>query len=318
MRYIDASCTAGLAGISCQTEQEASDSGEGKGGGGATAATTVRAGTPVLFYSSCADAPARFAHRARPPNSPDSGLQVCTGEASGVTAAALLWSTWTSSIAPTGRERRETVGACCVLRAGRLWGPPGAVSGGPLPHCRLQIACTAAEMEGGFLPEPSEALPPRHASASTWPPAAGQRGTQPAPQAQQARVQRPTAAAAAAWDGGEPPDLELEAQGGCSRCPSLTFRSDWLKAFGVVLCNSCSKAERLISKVRPAGRALLSFPPTPAGCFPSADACRLLSFSRHVLQGPHCIMLAAWHLHPSVPCLAAPSPHRALPSKRTA
>lgn len=116
-------------------------------------------------------------------------------------------------------------------------------------------------MEGGFLPEPSEALPPRFASASSWPQAAAQRGTQPAPPQQQARVQRPAApAAAAAWGDGEPPDLGLEAQGGCSRCPSLTFRSDWLKAFGVVLCNSCAKAERLISKVRAAEGLGVAFP----------------------------------------------------------
>lgn len=117
-------------------------------------------------------------------------------------------------------------------------------------------------MEGGFLPS-SEPLPPRYASSGSWSQAAGQRGTQPAPPAQQTRVQRP-AAAAAAWNGGESLDLDLEAQGGCSRCPSLSFRSDWLKAFGVVLCNACSKEERLISKVRLGGQGvLLSF--SPAG-----------------------------------------------------
>lgn len=171
-----------------------------------------------------------------------------------------------------------------MLRAGRLSGASKRRFGIITPHCRLPIACTAAAMERGFLPEPSEALPPRHASASTWPQAVGQRGTQPAPQAQQARVQRPAAATAAAWDGGEPPDLELEVQGGCSRCPSLTFRSDWLKAFGVVLCNSCSKAERLISKVRSGGRPLLSFPPTPAVCFPRLARAGWFPCRRHAAR----------------------------------
>lgn len=108
-------------------------------------------------------------------------------------------------------------------------------------------------MEGGFLPESSQAQsqPPRYASASTWPQAQAQRATQPALPQQQPRAQRPAAAGGGGWaDADEPPDLELEAQGGCSRCPSLTFRADWLKAFRVVLCKECSRAERLISKAR--------------------------------------------------------------------
>lgn len=155
-------------------------------------------------------------------------------------------------------------------------------------------------MQGGFLPEPSEALPPRFASASSWQQAAAQRGTQPAPPQQQARVQRPAAAAAVTWGDGEPPDLELEAQGGCSRCPSLTFRSDWLKAFGVVLCNSCAKAERLISKVRAAAAGR---------CFSAAPAldCTHAPAAPTVLADLVCMF-------PVLPLLLT---RRARPSRRT-
>ncbi len=109
-------------------------------------------------------------------------------------------------------------------------------------------------MEGGFLPEPET----RAASASSWDlQLADQRSLQPPRAAVQARTQPwgsagsgGTAAPPGRFADG-PPDNEglLEAQGGCSRCPSLSFNSEWLRAFGVVLCNECKRSERLISKV---------------------------------------------------------------------
>ncbi|KAL4424623.1 hypothetical protein ABPG77_002241 [Micractinium sp. CCAP 211/92] len=108
-------------------------------------------------------------------------------------------------------------------------------------------------MEGGFLPEPET----RAASASSWDlQLADQRSLQPPRAAVQARAQPwgsagsgGTAAPPGRFADG-PPDNEglLEAQGGCSRCPSLSFNSEWLRAFGVVLCNECKRSERLISK----------------------------------------------------------------------
>ncbi len=188
----------------------------------------------------------------------------------GASAAGLLIGTCNIQAAAHSRWKGAGWPACCVLSCSRQgghkrreWGSHGVFQipiRASLSANRLQ---SIPAMEGGFLPS-SEPLPPRYASTGSWSQAAGQRGTQPAPPAQQARVQRPAAAAAAAWDGGEPPDLELEAQGGCSRCPSLSFRSDWLKAFGVVLCNTCSKEERLISKVRLGGQGCcFSFRPLP-------------------------------------------------------
>lgn len=36
---------------------------------------------------------------------------------------------------------------------------------------------------------------------------------------------------------------------GCSHCGNISFSQEWHKAFGVMLCNSCKKEEKLISKV---------------------------------------------------------------------
>ncbi|KAL4448613.1 hypothetical protein ABPG75_005832 [Micractinium tetrahymenae] len=108
-------------------------------------------------------------------------------------------------------------------------------------------------MEGGFLPEPET----RAASASWDPQPAGQRSLQPPRVASQSQA-RQWGGAGSSGAGGAPagrctdgpPDNDglLEAQGGCSRCPSLSFNSEWLRAFGVVLCNECKRAERLITK----------------------------------------------------------------------
>ena len=35
----------------------------------------------------------------------------------------------------------------------------------------------------------------------------------------------------------------------CERCGSLTYCSKWEQAFGVKLCSSCKKDDKLISKV---------------------------------------------------------------------
>lgn len=109
-------------------------------------------------------------------------------------------------------------------------------------------------MEGGFLPEPDT-----RAAAAYWEPQpADQRSLQPPRTASQSRA--PPWGGAGGGGGGAPPGRVadgppanaglLEAHGGCSRCPSLSFNSEWLHAFGVVLCNECKRAERLISKVR--------------------------------------------------------------------
>ena len=135
---------------------------------------------------------------------------------------------------------------------------------------------------GGFLPEPAETLPAR-GEAGASPPAAwqdvqqqqrpgqhqqwrqqppGSRRRPPPPPASQRQQQQPKqrpgvyrppppddAGPGAAPDPGlleEHP----EAGGGCSRCSSLSFNAEWLRAFGVVLCNACRREEPLIAKVR--------------------------------------------------------------------
>lgn len=105
------------------------------------------------------------------------------------------------------------------------------------------------------MPEPDEPPQPRYASAAgagTWP--ATQHQQQPQPQQPQQRrpgVYLPPPPPAGSMAAPDPGLLEdhPEAGGGCSRCTSLTFNSEWLRAFGVVLCNQCKQAEALISKV---------------------------------------------------------------------
>lgn len=139
-------------------------------------------------------------------------------------------------------------------------------------------------MEGGFLPEPET----RAASSASWDPqptSADQRSLQPPRAAGQAAPQpwgsagRGGSAVPPGRFADGPPDNEglLEAQGGCSRCPSLSFNSEWLRAFGVVLCNECKRSERLISKVhagrREPARRLRAFVPRDAAGAGGCSAC---------------------------------------------
>lgn len=118
-------------------------------------------------------------------------------------------------------------------------------------------------MEGGFLPEPEHPawkIPQRQQHWNQQPPTTQQQPT--AAQQQHWAPPPHTAAAAAAAPPGRyvppsaapfelpPPgsDALLEAQDGCSRCSSLSFNSEWLKAFNVVLCSQCKWNEPLISK----------------------------------------------------------------------
>ena len=64
---------------------------------------------------------------------------------------------------------------------------------------------------------------------------------------------RPCAAPSSRHNDGPRPTHEAvslgSARNGCQGCDSLTFNNDWLKAFGVALCNNCRSREQLISKV---------------------------------------------------------------------
>ena len=105
-------------------------------------------------------------------------------------------------------------------------------------------------MEGGFLPEPAAS------PLGIWPPQAPA-GVQASPSQQQQRGQAhppPRAATAAGPLDAAHLEEQPEALGGCSRCPSLSFNSEWHRAFGVVLCNQCRRQEGLISKVCGGGR----------------------------------------------------------------
>ena len=90
-------------------------------------------------------------------------------------------------------------------------------------------------MEGGFLPEPAEQQP-----APAWQQQEPARRAAAPPPPPPPRFVAPPAAL---------PKEHPEAHGGCSRCPSLTFNAEWLRTFGVVLCNQCRRGEQLISKV---------------------------------------------------------------------
>lgn len=101
----------------------------------------------------------------------------------------------------------------------------------------FQVAKAGNKVEGGFFPEPPQ---PRQPQAAALPPPAAAAARQPR----------------GAVDWAPPLDLERVDQypeatdGGCSRCDSLSFNAEWLRAFAVTLCSQCKRQESLISKVR--------------------------------------------------------------------
>ena len=96
-------------------------------------------------------------------------------------------------------------------------------------------------MDGGFLPETAAT---RAAEFRRGPDAWA---TDPLP---------PSAALLAVAEAGP----EVPPDSGCSRCTSLSYNQEYYKAFGVLLCNSCKRDEKLVSKVGGS--------PGRAGCSP--------------------------------------------------
>ena len=143
-------------------------------------------------------------------------------------------SSWHSSVAHRSRSRR--------LAAPAQLGERDKVLG---QGARLGAQLS---MEGGFLPEPAAS------PLGSWPPQAPA-GVQASASQQQQQQQRgqahppPRAATVAGPLDAAHLEEQPEALGGCSRCPSLSFNSEWHRAFGVVLCNQCRRQEGLISKV---------------------------------------------------------------------